>query len=48
LLINVNVSNRTPFSPPSWMTAISLALLILFGAFFLTRRMRPAAKPQAH
>jgi hypothetical protein len=46
LLINVNVSNRTPFSPPSWMTGISLALLIIFGAIVFFRRMRPAAKPQ--
>ncbi|HEY1390396.1 MAG TPA: hypothetical protein VGF38_17800 [Ktedonobacterales bacterium] len=46
LLINVNVSNRTPFSPPSWMTGISLALLIIFGAIVFFRRMRPATKPQ--
>jgi hypothetical protein len=46
LLINVNVSNRTPFSPPSWMTGISLALLIIFGVVVFARRRRPAAKPQ--
>lgn len=47
LLINVNVSDRTPFSPPSWMTGISLGLLIIFGAIVFLRRRRPAAKPQA-
>ncbi|HET8906271.1 MAG TPA: hypothetical protein VFN11_04835 [Ktedonobacterales bacterium] len=46
LLINVNVSPRTPFSPPGWTTGISLVLLIIFGAFFLLRRARPAAKRQ--
>jgi hypothetical protein len=46
LLINVNVSGRTPFTPPSWMTGISLALLIIFGAIVFFRRLRPAAKPQ--
>jgi hypothetical protein len=44
LIININVSDRTPFSPPSWMTAISLALLIIFGTVVFVRRMRPAAK----
>jgi amino acid transporter len=47
LLINVNISNRTPFSPPSWMTAISAGLLIIFGALYFLRRGRSAAKPQA-
>lgn len=46
LLINVNVSDRTPFSPPSWMTGISLVLLIIFGTVVLLRRARPAAKGQ--
>lgn len=46
LIIRINVSGRTPFTPPSWMTGISLLLLILFGSFFFLRRSRPAAKPQ--
>ena len=47
LMINLNVSGRTPFSPPSWMTAISLALLIIFGALVFLRRTRPSARPQS-
>lgn len=47
LMINLNVSGRTPFSPPSWMTAISLALLIIFGALVFLRRARPSARPQS-
>ena len=47
LLINLNVSGRTPFSPPSWMTGISLALLIIFGAFVLLRRGRSGSRPPA-
>jgi hypothetical protein len=48
LLINLNVTGRTPFSPPSWMTGISLALLIIFGAVVLLRRSRATGgKPPA-
>ena len=48
LLINLNVSGRTPFSPPSWMTGISLGLLIIFGAVVLLRRSRATGgKPPA-
>jgi hypothetical protein len=48
LFINVNVApQRTPFSPPSWMTVISLVLLIIFGGVYFVRRTRPAAKPQS-
>ncbi|HEU5348742.1 MAG TPA: hypothetical protein VFU63_09040 [Ktedonobacterales bacterium] len=47
LLIMINVSDRTPFSPPSWMTGISLVLLIIFGTYFLVRRSRrPATRAQ--
>ena len=47
LLINLNVTGRTPFSPPSWMTGISLALLIIFGAIVLVRRSRVRRPPAA-
>ena len=47
LLININVSDRTPFSPPSWMTGISLVLLVVFGTIVLARRSRrPASGAQ--
>ena len=47
LLINLNVTGRTPFSPPSWMTGISLLLLIIFGAIVLVRRSRVRRPPAA-
>jgi hypothetical protein len=46
LIFRINISDRMPFSPPSWMTGISLALLIIFGAMYFLRRGRTAAKPQ--
>ncbi|HEY7343289.1 MAG TPA: hypothetical protein VH591_20625 [Ktedonobacterales bacterium] len=46
LIFRINVSDRMPFSPPSWMTYISLALLIIFGAQYFLRRARKTPKPQ--
>ena len=46
LVFRINVSDRMPFSPPSWMTGISLGLLILFGVLYALRRRRTAPKPQ--
>jgi hypothetical protein len=46
LIFRINVSDRMPFSPPSWMTAVSFGLLVIFGAMYFFRPKRSAAKPQ--
>lgn len=40
LLLLLNVSTRQPFDPPAWNTVLSLAVLLVFGSLYLTRRLR--------
>jgi hypothetical protein len=47
LVFQLNVTERLPFSPPSWMTGISLLLLIVFGAIVFARRSRATRTPPA-
>jgi hypothetical protein len=39
LLLRTGASDRHPFDPPAWNTAISLGALLIFGIFFLIRRV---------
>ncbi|HLY31056.1 MAG TPA: hypothetical protein VKQ36_08500, partial [Ktedonobacterales bacterium] len=48
LLLLTGASQRHPFDPPSWLTLISFAALLIFGAIFLFRAMRgPSAQTRA-
>ncbi|HET9981545.1 MAG TPA: hypothetical protein VFQ32_13940, partial [Ktedonobacterales bacterium] len=47
LVIQLNVTGRAPFSPPSWMTGFSLLLLVVFGTYVLVRRSRATRAPPA-
>jgi hypothetical protein len=39
LLLHTGATDRHPFDPPAWNTAVSLGALLIFGIFFLVRRM---------
>jgi hypothetical protein len=39
LLLHTGATDRHPFDPPAWNTAVSLGALLIFGIFFLIRRM---------
>lgn len=43
LLVLLAATNRHPFDPPSWNTAISLGMLLLFGTLYFGRRLRRQA-----
>ncbi len=48
LLLQTHASDRRPFDPPSWTTAISVAALLIFAVLFVVRSFRgprSGAKP---
>lgn len=40
LLLLLSASNRHPFDPPAWNTAISLGALVIFATLYFARRLR--------